>query len=141
MTTNWVGDIELLHSKMEQSGAARSWDAEKLKKFLQFRVWFLEEEMQEIRDAESAEDVVDGLVDLCVVAIGTLDHFDVDAHEAWNRIQKANMAKKPGIKPNRPNPLGLPDMMKPEGWVGPDHSGNHGLLEKVIFPVDYSRDV
>ena len=31
------------------------------------------------------------------------------------------MRKEPGVKPNRPNPLGLPDFIKPDGWVGPNY--------------------
>ena len=65
-------------------------------------------------------------MDLCVVAIGTLDLFEVDAHKAWDEVLKANMSKKVGVKESRPNPLGLPDLIKPEGWVGPDHTGNTG---------------
>jgi len=42
------------------------------------------------------------------------------------------MNKQVGIKASRPNPLGLPDLIKPEGWVGPDHTGNHGLLTKAF---------
>jgi hypothetical protein len=42
------------------------------------------------------------------------------------------MAKQPGVKPERPNPLGLPDLMKPEGWVNPSHNGNHGNLTDNI---------
>jgi len=42
------------------------------------------------------------------------------------------MAKKTGVKASRPNPLGLPDLIKPEGWVGPDHSDNVGLVNKIF---------
>jgi hypothetical protein len=41
------------------------------------------------------------------------------------------MNKEVGIKPSRPNPLGLPDLIKPEGWTPPSHEGNHGLLSKL----------
>ena len=107
-------------------------DGDTLKKFLQFRVDFLMEELTELKNAENAEDVVDALIDLCVVAIGTLDGFSVDSYKAWDEVLKANMTKKTGIKASRPNPLGLPDLIKPEGWVGPDHSNNHGLLPKIF---------
>jgi predicted HAD superfamily Cof-like phosphohydrolase len=72
------------------------------------------------------------MIDLCVVAIGTLDAFNVDPYEAWNRVHKANMEKQPGIKKERPNPLGLPDLIKPDGWVAPTHEDNIGLLEKLV---------
>jgi len=38
------------------------------------------------------------------------------------------MSKEVGIKEGRDNPLGLPDLVKPAGWLAPDHSGNHGDL-------------
>ena len=110
----------------------QEFDSEKLKTFLRFRIDFLQEELTEMINAESAEDVVDALIDLCVVAIGTLDAFDVDANEAWNEVLKANMKKKAGINESRPNPLGLPDLIKPKGWKAPSHEGNHGLLTKVF---------
>ena len=32
------------------------------------------------------------------------------------------------VEEGRPNPLGLPDLTKPEDWEAPDHSGNYGIL-------------
>lgn len=78
-----------------------------------------------------AEEIVDGLIDLCVVAIGTLDAFGVDPYKAWDEVLKANLAKEVGVKESRPNPLGLPDLIKPADWEGPDHSGNHGKLNNI----------
>jgi predicted HAD superfamily Cof-like phosphohydrolase len=136
--TDWVSDISNMHDHYGVREKVRQFDQEKLKKFLEFRVKFLEEEMKELKDAETAEDVVDALIDLCVVAIGTLDLFDVDAHKAWNVVHDANMSKEVGIKESRPNPLGLPDLIKPEGWKAPTHEHNHGLLNAVQLPIKYS---
>ena len=83
----------------------RNFDVEKLVKFLEFRVNFLQEELDELKDGKSADDVVDALIDLCVVAIGTLDAYDVDAYTAWDRVLEANMNKEVGVKEGRPNPL------------------------------------
>ena len=103
---------------------------DKLKKYLEFRINFLQEELDETQRAafiyEDPEEIVDGHIELCVVAIGTLDAFGVDANAAWDQVLKANMAKEVGVKPERPNPLGLPDLMKPEGWQPPSHEGNTG---------------
>lgn len=131
MSTIWVDDIARMHKKFGVNPVIRGLDKEKLKAFLQFRKDFLAEELRELNEAEDADDVVDALIDLCVVAIGTLDAFDVNALTAWDRVLNANMAKEPGIKPSRPNPLGLPDMIKPEGWVGPTHVDNVGLFGKL----------
>ena len=95
----------------------------------------MEEELFEIRKGlndKNPEEIVDGLVDLCVIAIGTLDLFGIDSHKAWTEVFKANMNKEVGIKPSRPNPLGLPDLIKPEGWQGPTHDDNTGLFSDNI---------
>jgi len=132
MSKNWSKDIHKMHKHYGVHPVIQEFDSEKLKTFLRFRIDFLQEELTEMINAESAEDVVDALIDLCVVAIGTLDAFDVDANEAWNEVLKANMKKKAGINESRPNPLGLPDLIKPMGWKAPSHEGNHGLLTKVF---------
>ena len=138
MLNDWVGDISQMHEHYGVKEKVVQFDPEKLKKFLEFRVKFLEEEMTELKSAESAEDVVDALIDLCVVAIGTLDLFGVDANKAWDVVHQANMSKQVGVKASRPNPLGLPDLIKPEGWKAPTHEDNHGYLSTVQLPIKYS---
>tara|TARA_R110000737_G_scaffold143157_6_gene173773 strand:- start:2477 stop:2872 length:396 start_codon:yes stop_codon:yes gene_type:complete len=127
---NWIKDIEEMHEKYQVHDWVKN-NPEKLEQLLHFRVAFLKEEFVETFKAtgeKDAEEIVDGLIDLCVVAIGTLDLMGVDAEKAWNMVFNANMAKEVGVKESRPNPLGLPDLIKPEGWTAPDHTGNHGLL-------------
>lgn len=132
MGYDWVLDIEDMHYKYGVNEKIRNFDKDKLKQFLEFRVKFLEEELTELKDnIDNPEEIVDALIDLCVVAIGTLDAFDVDAHQAWDAVHEANMNKQVGVKASRPNPLGLPDLIKPEGWTAPSHEGNHGLLELI----------
>jgi hypothetical protein len=131
MSKNWVQDIADMHTKYGVNEKVRQFDKEKLEKFLEFRISFLQEELDELKDNRgNPEEVVDALVDLCVVAIGTLDAFDVDAYAAWDRVHEANMAKEVGVKASRPNPLGLPDLIKPEGWTAPSHEGNHGIVPR-----------
>ena len=132
MSHNWVWDIERMHSKYGVRPVVKTFDKEKLQKFLEFRINFLQEELDEMKNAKNADDVVDALIDLCVVAIGTLDAYEVNSLEAWDRVLQANMTKEVGIKPSRPNPLGLPDLIKPTGWVAPTHVDNVGLLAKVF---------
>jgi predicted HAD superfamily Cof-like phosphohydrolase len=143
VNSKWVGDIAAMHTKFGVNTVLRGLDREKLEAFLKFRIDFLQEELDEMRTAlvdyqagkmqgvKAADDTVDALIDLCVVAIGTLDAFDVNSDEAWNRVHKKNMEKEVGIKASRPNPLGLPDLIKPEGWTAPTHADNIGLLSKV----------
>ena len=134
MSNNWVKDIAEMHTKYGTNKAVRSMDNTQLRSFLKFRVDFLQEELDELNQASKPgipidqPEVVDALIDLCVVAIGTLDAFDVDAYHAWDVVHNANMNKEVGVKESRPNPLGLPDLIKPEGWVAPEHDSNTGLL-------------
>ena len=140
MSKDWVKDIDEMHAKygvhkwmQAQMQADVDWKV--LDEFLKFRLQFLDEELNETKKAvveRDPEEIVDGLIDLCVVAIGTLDAFGVDAHKAWDEVHRANMAKEPGVKESRPNPLGLPDLIKPEGWTAPSHEDNHGNLANAV---------
>lgn len=137
MSKDWVADITEMHEKYGVGTWVRNASDDQLRKFLEFRMGFIKEEFEETLNAmleKDPEEIVDGLIDLCVVAIGTLEAFNVNAHEAWDRVHTANMAKEVGVKPERPNPLGLPDLIKPQGWVGPDHGDNHGILEDALKP-------
>lgn len=132
MSVNWVQDMQVMHAKFDVNKAVENMSPEVLKEFLKFRINFLQEELDEMKQADNADDVVDALIDLCVVAIGTLDLYKVDAHLAWDRVFTANIAKEVGVKEERPNPHGLPDLVKPKGWTAPTHEDNVGLLEKTF---------
>lgn len=135
MSKDWVKDMYEMHEKYGVHEWVKN-NPDKLLEYLKFRLDFLQEELDETKAGaftewnQNPEEVVDGLIDLCVVAIGTLDAFGIDAHKAWEEVLKANMAKEVGVKPERPNPLGLPDLIKPEGWTNPSHEGNHGVIPK-----------
>ena len=137
MSTNWMKDITKMHLHYGMNKKFKEMDEQTRQELLLFRAKFLEEELGELFDnLDNPEEVVDALIDLCVVAIGTLDAFGVDGQKAWDEVLRANMVKKAGVKEGRPNPLGLPDLMKPEGWVGPDHTGNHGTLVEAEMTND-----
>jgi predicted HAD superfamily Cof-like phosphohydrolase len=135
--SDFSNDMYMMHNKF----GVREWfEANKdnkdlMDKYLKFRLSMCKEELDETMDAIEAKDpeeIVDGLIDMCVFAIGTLDVFGVDANMAWNKVYEANTAKSVGVKEGRPNPFGLPDLIKPEGWTAPSHEGNHGDLEKAL---------
>ena len=131
MSKDWVKDINTMQKKYGVPEWIKNASPSDRNEYLKFRAKFLEEELTELNNAiyhADSEEVVDALIDLCVVAIGTLDAFDINAHKAWNEVLKANMNKQVGVKEGRPNPLGLPDLTKPEDWEAPDHSGNYGIL-------------
>ena len=137
MSENWVKDINEMHQKY----GVHDWfennkdNKDLMKKYLMFRLLMCNEELHETMQAINngdPEEIVDGLIDLCVFAIGTLDVFGVDANKAWDEIYKANMAKQAGVKPGRPNRFGLPDLLKPGGWKPPSHEDNHGDLSNAV---------
>lgn len=132
MTNDWPLDVEEMHTKFKVYPQIEKLSNEQLKELLEFRKSMIKEEVGELEDAKTAEDVVDALIDICVFAIGTLDLFDVDPHCAWNEVHQANMTKEPGVKEGRPNPFGFPDLIKPDGWRGPSHVNNHGLLSSIM---------
>jgi hypothetical protein len=134
MSKNWFHDMVVMHQKF---GVNKWMDEEKVSKnsrlneYMKFRIGMMQEELDETKVAfenKNEEEVVDGIIDLCVFAIGTLEVFGVDANKAWDQVYHANISKEVGIKEGRPNPLGLPDLVKPEGWEGPSHEGNHGNI-------------
>lgn len=133
MSKDWVKDIYDMQGKYQ----TREWvenNPDKLRDFLEFRIDFLQEELDETSGAlvnADAEEIVDGLIDLCVVAIGTLDAFGVDPYKAWDEVLYANMQKRVGKKATRPNPLGVPDLVKPDDWEAPSHKGNYGKLDNI----------
>ena len=138
MSENWVDDINAMHKKFgvhEWFKAELKKDPNKLKEFLEFRMKMVQEEVDETNEAiqhKDPEEIVDGLIDICVFAIGTLDAFGIDAYKAWDEIYNANMMKNVGVKEGRPNPLGLPDLIKPDNWKNPSHKGNHGSLHNAL---------
>ena len=136
MSKNWFHDMKVMHQKY---GVNKWYQAEqqsdvewrRFNKFMQFRLGMMQEELDETKKAfeeKDAPEIVDGIIDLCVFAIGTLEVFGVDANKAWDEVYKANMSKEAGIKEGRPNPLGLPDLMKPDDWQGPVHEDNCGNI-------------
>jgi predicted HAD superfamily Cof-like phosphohydrolase len=150
--SDWANDMSMMHQKF----GVHEWfeknknDKELMTKYFTFRLNMCFEELLETGTAaglllkqkddgnfaftetnndSDPEEIVDGLIDLCVFAIGTLDVFGVDANEAWDKVYAANMNKNVGVKAGRPNPFGLPDLIKPAGWTAPSHEGNHGDLK------------
>ena len=134
---DWADDMKLMHEKfgVHEWFQANKENKDLMDKYLRFRLSMCKEELDETMTAiesKDPEEIVDGLIDLCVFAIGTLDVFGVDANQAWDQVYKANMVKSPGVKEGRPNPFGLPDLIKPEGWKSPSHEGNHGNLTNAF---------
>lgn len=100
---------------------------------LEFRFSLLQEEFTELqtaRENRDAEEVVDALVDIVVIALGTLELAGVDSTRAWNEVHRANMSKIKGAKPGRESDGW--DLYKPLNWRAPSHADNHGKLSTLL---------
>jgi hypothetical protein len=150
MSKDLIKDIYDMHTKYGVREIINTLPPEKLLQFLKFRIDFLREELHETETAtlDQPDEVVDGIIDLMVIAIGTLDAMGVDAYTAWDRVLVANLDKTPGVKPvkydangnavSRKNPLGLPDLIKNSTWIAPQHLDNVGLIG-VAFEAEKKR--
>ena len=79
---DWPHDISRMHSKFGVHDWLDESSPEKRKELMKLRMRMLTEEYAETMNAYlqgDAEEVIDGLIDLCVIAIGTLDIAGVDA--------------------------------------------------------------
>ena len=134
-TTSMLKDIKEMHTKFGVYDAVNKLDPITLRDFLQFRLGCIYEEFTETQVALNngdAEEIVDGLIDIMVFTLGTLDLFGVDADKAWKQVMDANLNKEVGVKPGRPNPYKLPDLRKPAGWTPPSHKDNHGTIGELF---------
>ena len=118
--SNLIQDIADMHAKFGVNRVVATLSPEQLNTYLKFRLDMVQEEVTETHDAfllKDADNVVDGLIDAIVFAIGTLDVLGVDTAEAWRRVHAANMAKQAG-------PVDATGKKrKPEGWQPPDIAG------------------
>ena len=89
------------------------------KRKLRERIAQMQEELDEFESAVEADDIAeqaDALVDIVYFALGTAAHMGLPWQALWDDVQRANMSKVAGVKPERGF---LVDCIKPEGWEGP----------------------
>lgn len=126
MTTNFedVGDF---HTKFGLPSNNEDFSGPRIvtQETMEYRIKFLEEELEELRKAAEVSDhaeMFDALLDLVYVAMGTAHLLGYPWQLGWDRVQAANMQKvraKDASESKRGNAL---DVVKPEGWQPPDHS-------------------
>lgn len=96
------------------------------------RVEFIQEELNELKLAigdNDAHEVLDALVDIAVVTMGTAVLYGMSSiyDEAWDRVYKSNMKKE--VITAEESKRGMKyDLRKPAGWKAPDFKD---LLEEV----------
>ncbi len=132
-----INDIKEMHNKFQVTEFINNNSDNKLllQKFLKFRLDFIKEELDETFDAyfnRNDVEVLDGLIDILVVTLGTLDVFKCDTPKAWENIHNSNMSKTPGVNLTRPNNFSLPDMVKGKDFKKPDIKNYTGLLKQIL---------
>lgn len=122
---SYYEDVEEFHRKM---GLPHSNDGEAPHlldhNVLLFRLGFMLEEIVEIIQAATRNDlpkVLDGLVDLTYVGIGTAALGRLPFDEAWNEVHRTNMAKERASGSDDPRSIRghILDVVKPKGWTPP----------------------
>ena len=119
--TDVMHDIRQFHEKfgLAYNGPPRDLEGE----LAEFRSDFLHEEVEELSLAymdSKPEDVLDALVDICYIAIGTAYFHGYDFSVAWARVHEANMSKVRAESSLDSKRGSVYDVVKPEGWAAPD---------------------
>lgn len=136
LSADFVSDVEEFHRKfgLLYEGRPRALTAE----LAEFRQRFLQEEKDEyvshsqscslaIQNCDEAEvtyqlaHMLDALVDLVYVAIGTAHLHGFDFREAWRRVHAANMAKVRASRAEDSKRGTVYDVVKPADWLPPRH--------------------
>lgn len=84
-----------------------------------------QEEVDQADVTHCLEMMLDAAVDQMYVLLGTiyLQGLAPVFEEAWHRVHRANMAKVRALRDGSDSKRGSAyDVVKPEGWVAPDHS-------------------
>lgn len=90
---------------------------------MQFRLKFLDEELNEIWSAwakSDIEEIADGLIDLCIVALGTAAMMGLPFNEMFTEVHEANMRKVRVENPAESKRGHGFDLKKPADWQGPN---------------------
>jgi predicted HAD superfamily Cof-like phosphohydrolase len=116
-----TSDIKEFHERfgLNYEGPPRELD----KELLEFRVKFMDEELDEYDQAATdgnLEKQLDALVDLVYVALGTAYMQGFNFAEAWRRVHAANMLKVRAKQPEDSERGSTFDVVKPEGWMPPN---------------------
>lgn len=131
-----IKDIEDFHKKF---GLVYDGEPRMLPKDVEeFRIKFMQEELQEYIDAETQEKKFDALIDLVYVALGTSYLHGFPFGKGWTTVHRANMNKVRTKNPDDSKRNSSFDVVKPEGWKPPDIKKvleHHRKLKKLILKM------
>ena len=91
-----------------------------------FRYKFMKEELDEFVASYidgDLEGMADALIDLVYVAQGTALMMGLPWSPLWEEVQRANMNKVRATDASQSKRGSALDVIKPEGWVGPNFKG------------------
>lgn len=131
--TNTYQDVEDFHTKFQ---VPVSQELKLLnKEELEFRVKFLQEELDEFVKANKEgdlEEAIDALIDLVYVAHGTASWMGIRTEqwkEHWDEVQGCNLQKIMVENENESKRGFKYDIKKPDGWKKPNHQP---IIEKYL---------
>jgi predicted HAD superfamily Cof-like phosphohydrolase len=134
--SNLFKDVGLFHEKFGLDNVKDKIQPHSLDHSVyQFRIHFMQEELDEFVDAWANNDLpkmADALVDLVYVALGTAHLMHIPFNDVWDEVQRANMAKvrANGADDPRSTRKHTLDVVKPAGWQPPDVKA---VLERFGF--------
>lgn len=102
-----------------------------------FRAGFMQEELDEYNRAVAQGDmagVLDALVDLVYVAMGTAVIHGLPFEKAFGAVHTANMAKIRAERATDSKRGTTFDVVKPAGWVAPDIQA---IIDEAMAEVKY----
>ena len=112
-------------------------DKDAKQKFIDNSWIFIREEFEELIQAiedEDIEEIIDALGDISWLCEKGLIIAGVNPDKVRQEIGQANMGKEIGVKPGREH--AKLDVIKPKGWVGPNHEDNWGRLKEIFYGPD-----
>lgn len=117
---NMTVDIREFHERFEigYDGPPRNLPAD----MLDFRVKFMQEELDEYRESAAAGDLegqFDALVDLAYVLLGTAYLQGFPFAKGWSEVHRANMTKTRAPSADASKRGSAYDVVKPSGWTPP----------------------
>ncbi|QGZ13927.1 hydrolase [Rhizobium phage RL38J1] len=145
--------VDTMHEKFGFYKSVDQFDKEKFLEFLKFRAGTqIQEEVNEFKDAieafkyaasrddedgmkEAVREINDAIIDILVFTFGTSTFTMTkdEVEKSYSTVMEANLQKEAGIKPGRPNPWKMPDLLKPEGWQSPDITPFSKTLEDRLI--------
>lgn len=125
-------DVKDFHKKfgLPHDGPSKPLDPE----MAAYRIGFMQEELREYIVAYQENDLekqFDALLDLVYVAMGTAVLHGFPWQEGWDEVQRANMSKVRATSAEQSKRGSVYDVVKPEGWRGPDLKS---VLERQAAP-------